>query len=123
MIRRPPRSTLFPYTTLFRSLRLYRRRVRVGARGRGVRDPRPGWDGGARLAPDLVLSRHDGVRDSRSVCPAVPACGRTGAAARGGGLRRATITARKHTSRRKFVGTVGARLAFTILPPPSLGPG
>src|SRR2546425_6138443 len=25
MIRRPPRSTLFPYTTLFRSLRLVRR--------------------------------------------------------------------------------------------------
>src|SRR3989442_3797054 len=24
MIRRPPRSTLFPYTTLFRSLRLFR---------------------------------------------------------------------------------------------------
>src|SRR2546425_2481879 len=24
MIRRPPRSTLFPYTTLFRSLRIYR---------------------------------------------------------------------------------------------------
>src|SRR3989449_7695909 len=27
MIRRPPRSTLFPYTTLFRSLRAERRRV------------------------------------------------------------------------------------------------
>src|SRR5258707_7799406 len=26
MIRRPPRSTLFPYTTLFRSLRLFARR-------------------------------------------------------------------------------------------------
>src|SRR5690348_18132183 len=26
MIRRPPRSTLFPYTTLFRSLRRHRRR-------------------------------------------------------------------------------------------------
>src|SRR5256885_8205041 len=26
MIRRPPRSTLFPYTTLFRSLRLFYRR-------------------------------------------------------------------------------------------------
>src|SRR3712207_8277184 len=26
MIRRPPRSTLFPYTTLFRSKRLYRMR-------------------------------------------------------------------------------------------------
>src|SRR3712207_7958678 len=32
MIRRPPRSTLFPYTTLFRS---------PGVRGR--RDHRPGW--------------------------------------------------------------------------------
>src|SRR5947208_11107964 len=28
MIRRPPRSTLFPYTTLFRSLRAGRRRGR-----------------------------------------------------------------------------------------------
>src|SRR5258708_21419170 len=32
MIRRPPRSTLFPYTTLFRSLRL--------APGQGSRAPR-----------------------------------------------------------------------------------
>src|SRR5258707_11919193 len=30
MIRRPPRSTLFPYTTLFRSL-LFGRRARIGA--------------------------------------------------------------------------------------------
>src|SRR2546426_7084736 len=47
MIRRPPRSTLFPYTTLFRSARppgLAPRRARrlrarhgVGARGRRVR--------------------------------------------------------------------------------------
>src|SRR5258705_3298312 len=28
MIRRPPRSTLFPYTTLFRSLQLHAHRVR-----------------------------------------------------------------------------------------------
>src|SRR2546425_6873247 len=28
MIRRPPRSTLFPYTTLFRSVRARRRRIR-----------------------------------------------------------------------------------------------
>src|SRR3712207_6902742 len=27
MIRRPPRSTLFPYTTLFRSVRVVRRRT------------------------------------------------------------------------------------------------
>src|SRR2546430_917291 len=35
MIRRPPRSTLFPYTTLFRS-------HRVGRVVRGARDPRGG---------------------------------------------------------------------------------
>src|SRR5258708_20422757 len=41
MIRRPPRSTLFPYTTLFRSLRLFgailgvRREVRFSFRGSG----------------------------------------------------------------------------------------
>src|SRR5437773_6932798 len=34
MIRRPPRSTLFPYTTLFRSHDVERRR-----HGRGVRHP------------------------------------------------------------------------------------
>src|SRR5687768_17815496 len=41
MIRRPPRSTLFPYTTLFRSLELL---------------PVPGWRGQRRIAsdPDLV---------------------------------------------------------------------
>src|SRR3712207_8005887 len=39
MIRRPPRSTLFPYTTLFRS-------VPVTVRGRYV----VGWRGAAELA-------------------------------------------------------------------------
>src|SRR2546425_6166601 len=32
MIRRPPRSTLFPYTTLFRSLRGVKQRQDVGVR-------------------------------------------------------------------------------------------
>src|SRR3712207_7793564 len=31
MIRRPPRSTLFPYTTLFRSLFTWRRQARAAA--------------------------------------------------------------------------------------------
>src|SRR2546422_6666300 len=31
MIRRPPRSTLFPYTTLFRSLVVRRRQIRLPA--------------------------------------------------------------------------------------------
>src|SRR2546427_6019118 len=29
MIRRPPRSTLFPYTTLFRSVRITRGRIKI----------------------------------------------------------------------------------------------
>src|SRR5438034_6206976 len=33
MIRRPPRSTLFPYTTLFRSDRRARRKLTAGQRG------------------------------------------------------------------------------------------
>src|SRR5436309_6852228 len=37
MIRRPPRSTLFPYTTLFRSLRA---RVRAAGAGEDGRSPR-----------------------------------------------------------------------------------
>src|SRR5256884_4298738 len=39
MIRRPPRSTLFPYTTLFRS-RLAARPARVGRRRRVLHDAR-----------------------------------------------------------------------------------
>src|SRR3712207_8049333 len=38
MIRRPPRSTLFPYTTLFRSIgrgQRVRQRLGIGRRGRG----------------------------------------------------------------------------------------
>src|SRR3712207_7280349 len=37
MIRRPPRSTLFPYTTLFRSEELYDRHARRGP-GEGHRE-------------------------------------------------------------------------------------
>src|SRR5436189_4391229 len=40
MIRRPPRSTLFPYTTLFRSVALEPRRHRVVGELRAVAHPR-----------------------------------------------------------------------------------
>src|SRR3712207_8066675 len=46
MIRRPPRSTLFPYTTLFRSAQ-----VQLRAHGAGVPcEVRSGADGGLVLA-------------------------------------------------------------------------
>src|SRR3712207_8551999 len=57
MIRRPPRSTLFPYTTLFRSLRRGAARgLRPGLQGAGVlhrrrRPVRPPRDAAAARRP------------------------------------------------------------------------
>src|SRR2546422_2094968 len=66
MIRRPPRSTLFPYTTLFRS-----RDRRVPQAGRGAGRPRPaafprgrGVDRGCR--PDLALLLPEHLRRPRA---------------------------------------------------------
>src|SRR3712207_8870126 len=53
MIRRPPRSTLFPYTTLFRSPRRRRLRPRRRLDSRhGVRPPRRLRRRGGRGGPD-----------------------------------------------------------------------
>src|SRR5260370_7347579 len=43
MIRRPPRSTLFPYTTLFRSHRRERYPPRPGCRADRARSPAGRW--------------------------------------------------------------------------------
>src|SRR2546430_9087571 len=53
MIRRPPRSTLFPYTTLFRSLRKvgHDRHPRLPAPVRLLHDPAPVWAGHHALPP------------------------------------------------------------------------
>src|SRR5256886_10280356 len=48
MIRRPPRSTLFPYTTLFRSLDGLHAQLALG----GAVSRRHGWGRPARLFPD-----------------------------------------------------------------------
>src|SRR3712207_8414868 len=53
MIRRPPRSTLFPYTTLFRSLRVQAVRLPDRApRGHDAGEP-----GARRADPDRRLDR------------------------------------------------------------------
>src|SRR3712207_9082810 len=54
MIRRPPRSTLFPYTTLFRSLRHHLDRVRRRLPGNAARR------GGDRPAGALFDPREPG---------------------------------------------------------------
>src|SRR5256885_12133831 len=67
MIRRPPRSTLFPYTTLFRSGRRRRAGNRQrGCRGRGLDHPRTGksaaterqGEEGAQRDASLERGRH-----------------------------------------------------------------
>src|SRR2546427_6015576 len=59
MIRRPPRSTLFPYTTLFRS--------GVVRRARGFGHGAPRGDGEAvRGADHVALERELGVQDRKS---------------------------------------------------------
>src|SRR3712207_8141540 len=58
MIRRPPRSTLFPYTTLFRSSNAYKRRWKWGPG-----DVQPdGADGGAARGARALPGRHGGER-------------------------------------------------------------
>src|SRR5260221_5815855 len=60
MIRRPPRSTLFPYTTLFRSLA-----GPLGAPGAGGRGPLLGVVAGRHPAlPDLRCAPAGGDRKS-----------------------------------------------------------
>src|SRR3712207_8163013 len=66
MIRRPPRSTLFPYTTLFRSA-LIRGPEGHGCRGVVGVDAHGAWlgDGGAVREPQVRVGG-DGVRDRKS---------------------------------------------------------
>src|SRR3712207_8602585 len=74
MIRRPPRSTLFPYTTLFRSPAQRAGRGRAGDRradgpdrpagpaARAARPDRPGHREPARAAVRAVALRHGPLR-------------------------------------------------------------
>src|SRR2546423_3345293 len=57
MIRRPPRSTLFPYTTLFRS-HVDPTAIQLSRRAHDRRHGRiPGWDRGAEDRPRLIRRR------------------------------------------------------------------
>src|SRR5256885_11600816 len=68
MIRRPPRSTLFPYTTLFRSPEDGRHPVRLRARGTDDRSRWPVTRVARRVAGllDGRLPRKVGGRHARS---------------------------------------------------------
>src|SRR5258708_29263762 len=61
MIRRPPRSTLFPYTTLFRSSPRRRHRARAG-RGSPASSPPAAGSGGAARGAGRPSARDPGAR-------------------------------------------------------------
>src|SRR3712207_7514295 len=65
MIRRPPRSTLFPYTTLFRSRRGIHIQVLAQTRYGGGADGwrRPGGCGAAQVSPGTQGSRAECLRE------------------------------------------------------------
>src|SRR3712207_8638731 len=67
MIRRPPRSTLFPYTTLFRSLQTRHWSREPALRGRVTITPRPSRPAGAPagIAPRPRSEEHTSELQSR----------------------------------------------------------
>src|SRR2546422_8466652 len=67
MIRRPPRSTLFPYTTLFRSRDLARREAVDGlaAERERAEDPAAAVDRHAHETPDVRSEEHTSELQSR----------------------------------------------------------
>src|SRR3712207_8538458 len=67
MIRRPPRSTLFPYTTLFRSARrLLRRRGRTAAGAISSRSTRRAWHRSSRGRPSATLRSEEHTSELQS---------------------------------------------------------
>src|SRR3712207_7748292 len=65
MIRRPPRSTLFPYTTLFRSLPPQRVVVGLRAPAEDELVGQPGPAGHVRRPQQLAAAGGEGARDRR----------------------------------------------------------
>src|SRR3989454_10188843 len=112
MIRRPPRSTLFPYTTLFRSV------CGPDPGAKPAREREGAGGGGARLPePALELGGRGGVRLPAGSVPAtIPAGGGEeephGGARRVGGVRRSPVLLLPHQrlrQPRRRAGAVGQR--------------
>src|SRR2546430_11943106 len=59
MIRRPPRSTLFPYTTLFRSLKSTSGTINRSRSGRRAPDSQGSADKSAARAPATGIGRSE----------------------------------------------------------------
>src|SRR3712207_7891267 len=66
MIRRPPRSTLFPYTTLFRSKWTRRRRWGRAGVGRDAGDAGDGSGGGGVASVVTGHLHGEGLKDRKS---------------------------------------------------------
>src|SRR3712207_8596759 len=65
MIRRPPRSTLFPYTTLFRSVRIFKQPARGAEEVSGHFGRRAGRHSVQALEPRSTLATASAARPGR----------------------------------------------------------
>src|SRR2546429_9528725 len=73
MIRRPPRSTLFPYTTLFRSLYIEERALDVNAENPGHAGLDCALNGGNRARDDVEIRADESWQKTRGAESAVRA--------------------------------------------------
>src|SRR3712207_7265111 len=113
MIRRPPRSTLFPYTTLFRSGPVLRRLARL----HGPVSPESLPRHAPTLRREARPSGHDGRMESTGV-PTAPGRRRTGPTGRRTPVRRFTPPAwldGPMTSYQLVVGAAGILLAIGLV--------
>src|SRR2546426_8802852 len=74
MIRRPPRSTLFPYTTIFRSPPRLERQPHGGPRQRHEQPDHENHPGGARLVGDVLGDRRSEEHTSELQSPCNIVC-------------------------------------------------
>src|SRR5258706_2793311 len=109
MIRRPPRSTLFPYTTLFRSA--IRRRAPRPARGRGPHQPHTGRDalraGARQLGPGGEDPAPTGFADDGTADGPAPGTGQRSWSAPGRSRAApGAVHAGRHRARRPDAGGI-----------------
>src|SRR3712207_9448313 len=90
MIRRPPRSTLFPYTTLFRSFP--HPLFTSGNYRPGVPEVKPLWEALYAAGADVVLNGHD--HNYQRFAPQDP----EGRADPQRGIRQFVVRSEEHTS-------------------------
>src|SRR3712207_7228541 len=68
MIRRPPRSTLFPYTTLFRSRKVSDSIRKCNIRIIGIQDSEEKENGAESMFKEIIAENFPNLGNEREIC-------------------------------------------------------